>query len=197
MAAMTRMSQCGRAVSAFGGLRKRETDTRHLPKDAVFASRGTASAVRLRHWQAVTHGRDDLQQLDRRLAVAVDRSPAGRRSARARQAEPLHHRRPGDHAQERGRLDRAQDVVLDQDAAQRRLPGDDLVAAPRRCNSAGGCGRCRTARPGRSSAAPAGSCGQYESPSSRLVEDCGRRRRSPWWASTVTVMWCSWTSRSW
>src|SRR5438105_2955972 len=70
--------------------------------------------------------RDDLQQLDGRPAVAVDVGEPAVRRPRPVEGEPARQVRPRNHPQKRRRLDPPQDVVLDQDSPQRRLPGDHL-----------------------------------------------------------------------
>ena len=71
---------------------------------------------------------DDLEQFHCRVSIAVNDGQAAIGRPGTLQAEPRRHGMARDHAHEGGGLDAAEHVVLDQNAAQGSLAGDDLGA---------------------------------------------------------------------
>src|SRR5438094_9244828 len=68
----------------------------------------------------------DFQQFNGGLLIAVNNRQAPVRWDGLVEPKPFHHRRIGNHAQEAARLDPAKDIMLNEDATQRRLTGDNL-----------------------------------------------------------------------
>ena len=73
-------------------------------------------------------GRHNLQELDRRLPVAMDQSEPAVGRPRAGQVKPIHHGAAGHDSQEALGLDPAEDIVLDEDPPERSVTRHDLFA---------------------------------------------------------------------